>query len=605
MTFYERVFRKRKSPEKWEEINTEWSKKLKNSQYIQFPKFIDTIKTAFLSDVDQFLSAAKRAHKLPQEVPEDFPLKTPLQQTCIFFSFFQTIFSFEELDKFVEGPNIGIDSFKRNFSEPQFILFDSISIIFRELLNSVEERHFTKYAPVICSTLAKLIIPKKARFFQDVDFELDIVYISPCIYTGGIYTNVHAFVKHTKNGETVVVNAHDNTTFVTIQPKEFSIIRNKEQIELYSDSFEPQYIFQMPSVDAASILSSLLLTTPPVGFNHIIVFLKSLPAFKNVKTFFHTDSPLLPNELSENLNKILNSPGRALLLYAFMLPPEESKINDKNALLCLQLMGNKILPFFRAGIELNWMELMTGGLVLRQNTALTYTSTAYLKATSKDYLDYIIGKFNEIINNNISKFSSPKFNAEEALIFCKDVFQPCVDTLIDSVDKMPSSMRYILRTYFIRTAGHYINNRASLVILPNFFLLRFVIPELTIKAGANVKFASTLGSSLLMLFYLSGWAPDKDPELSKLNKQFMEPNYSKILPFTLKIIDCEDCDLSKADFTYQGPMAIEDFIEHAALRLPMMNLTTPNKVIHSHMDMVSVMQMIEEFTFNFKKAKGI
>ena len=286
-----------------------------------------------------------------------------------------------------------------------------------------------------------------------------------------------------------------------------------------------------------------------------------------------------------------------------MLPSDETKISDKNSLLCLQLMGNKILPFYRAGIEMNWMELMTGGLVMRQNSPLTYTSTMYLKVTSRDYLDYIVNQFNDILQKNISHYTSTRFTSEEALLFCKEIFQPCVDALFNSIDKMPSAMRYMLRTFFIRTAGHYINNKASLVILPNFFLLRFVIPELTTRPGANIKFATAIGSSLLSLFNLLGWSIDKDPELYKLNNQYMEPNYSKILPFTLKMIDVNECDLSNADFTYKGPITTEEFIENAAARLPMMNLATPKKIIKMHMDVVSVMQMIEEFTFDFTKSK--
>ncbi|EAY13626.1 hypothetical protein TVAG_387670 [Trichomonas vaginalis G3] len=602
---YSRVPQERK-PLDWDRVNVEWAKIFgENADQIQFPSFMKTIEAAFTANPDVFVASLQTAQKEVAVIPPNLKSKTPLDQSLIFFSYFGKVFKFDELEQFVLKPDISENRFKQHFSPETHLIFSSIIYIYNQLINSIQKKLYPKFCTLLSTEFSKLLIPTESRFFNNTTFKLDAYYICPCLFTvmGGQETQ--AFIKFTLDSKMIITNAESKEVIDTINFEDYAVVRNSDTLELFKDSFDANINIKFPSTQTASITAGLIMEQPPIGFNIILTFLQSVAGMKSIKEFFKSDSIQEPEEYTKGLDLIINNNGCELLIYTFLLPSTEIKdYNESLAPLLLTLVGDRIYPFWRTVIELNWIELIIGDTVLRTNKPLSFTSTCLLKAFASEYVKDMITSFNALLKEHGQAIQSGKINTpEDAENYAKNIFLPAANIVFSSIPKMPPEMRFILRTFFIRTAGHYVNERANINIIPNLFLLRFVIAELVKSAGAFVKLAILLGASLLSLFYMSGWSASKEAELelSKLNDIYMKPLFPKILRFILDMIDATDCNMDVKTMSYTGNHTKTTFLEHSAERLSLMNLPIPNKAIETHMYSVSIMQMIEEFSFDFTK----
>ena len=78
----------------------------------------------------------------------------------------------------------------------------------------------------------------------------------------------------------------------------------------------------------------------------------------------------------------------------------------------------------------------------------------------------------------------------------------------------------------------------------------------------------------------------------------MKKYYKKAEKFEYEIVNC-----TEFDYNYKNVVKPEgDLFElagNSAERVITMNMKDPNKILHSHIYCVSLMQMIEEYTFDF------
>lgn len=606
---YRRVPQDRHTPD-WSQVNKEWGKLFgKNAEKIQFPTFLNEIKSSFTENPEVFVAKIASCQSNIIPIPDNFEGKSSLDKSMIFFSYFSKIFNFEELKGFVLLPDLSESRFKKHFSPTTHILFDSVIFIYTQLINSVQKKFYPKFCTALSTEFSKLLIPIESTFFGNSVFNLELIYISPCLYSKSDGGEQQSFIKITNDSRIIISNAKSGSSIDTIKFDQYAVVCNKDLLEFYNDNYEPIIKIKFPSTNAASIAAGLIIEPPPIGFNIITTFLQSVSAINLMKDFFTDKTIEEPAEYTKLLDLIIQNHGAELLVYTFLSPSNEiQQYNEKLAPLLCQLVGNRIYPFWRAVIELNWIELIIGDTVLRSNNPLSFTSTYILKLYAADYLQEVVGGFSALLKEWVPKLQFQETvkdgrirSKEDAELFAKHIFAPAADIVFNSIPKMPPEMRFILRTLFIRTAGHYVNERANINIVPNLYLLRFVMPELVIKAGPLHKLAVLLGSSILSLFYMTGWQIGKDNELSKMNDIYMKPLFPKILRFTLDLIDVSECNIDFKDVKYSGPVTITKFFEFSAGRLALMNLPTPNRIISTHMYSVSVMQMIEEFAFDFTK----
>ena len=591
----------------WKSANDQWHRIFggKNADYIQFPQFLNTLKNSFEINPDLFISSIKKAYKLTPAIPDDFQQKKPLEQSVIFFSFFQKIFIFDELDNFVKNPNIGPDNFKKCFSLTQYVIFLSIAKIYTELTSLIRENVRGQYGLALIRAFSKLMIPNNSRIFQNKSMDLSTIFISPAYYSSNQKMKTPVFVAFTNENEMEILEAVNNSLILKVKRNVYSMVQDKDTIEFYNDSINPDLVIQLPSENEASSIMDLFLQPPPKGFNRMTTFLRSIAAFKQMGNFFIEEYNNFPIQLINTIQEIISMNGCEVLLYACMLPKNESNMNKNNALFIIKILGNKFLPFMRALIELNFNDLDDGTHLFLQDNQLSFIITSLINYVSSEYMRYVIPKLTSILAENIEQMNTPVSNLSQAKSFCENIFLPCLDIIISSAPIMNDTLKYILRSFFIRASCHYPDDKACLYVISNVLLSKIILPVFQQQNQRFMEYTHLLSDSLKLFFSLRSWdeyreADKRGKYLAQLN-HFMTDNFDRVKEFTNEILNCQKCDYTIRQGDYTENVLIVDFIENASKRASLMNLPTANKVINSHMDYVSVMQMLEEFIFDFSK----
>lgn len=587
----------------WEQATKKWADIFgKNSKYIVFPDFLTNIKLAFKQDQDAFLDGLELALTETAYIPDNFQKLSDLEKSVIFFSFFRSIFTINEIHTFACNPDIGINGVMKYFSASQNTIFLSIAVIFKETLNAITIKQRLKYGPKLLTAFSKLLIPDEGKYFKNKDFKLSTIFISPAIYHTDNIKKISVFLDYRSTNELYIIKAADSSIVTRIEMENLCAVQDNDKVELYNDHTTPFVTLTLPDQKSANALMDFILNPPPSGFNHINSFLRSLACFKNMNEFFDGDNVLLPHQLTDNLQKILESNGSIVLLYIFMLPANESKIKIENALYLIKLLGGNILPFLRAVIELNWYNVISSRLILSSNNQLTFTLSALLKATSENYQRYIVDEMSNIFQRVAPQFTSSNFDLREAQIFCKELLTPCANAIFNSVPKMDITLRYILRTLFIRAECHFPGGTESTKVIPNTLLWRFIFPEFSKRIGDNNRIASVLCQSLLSMFYMTGWPPNVCSELYKM-PEYMTCNNMSVISFTKSLIDVDEFSLNADQIDYSGNVLLNEFIEQGAERISLLNMSEPNTLVNTHIDSVTMMQALEEYIYDFQKLK--
>ncbi|OHS94901.1 hypothetical protein TRFO_10848 [Tritrichomonas foetus] len=581
---------------------------MKTTQIIDYKELFESIVKCFRSSPQDFISSVKKSHHLPKELPSSFPKFNDLQKSNHIFAFFGRIFAYEELEKFVRQPNFQEESIEKSFSGDTPLLFKSVCYLYRKLLLSMEDdlNTFNKYAPDLALTFGKLLVPENRRHLDSTDFHLDHIYISPIYFTNQMNSHRPSILKIDEDGVLFIHDANDGKLYMTITQKDFTGMIDDEKLFFFDVRTLPSITIEFPSPENATDAFVFSLTPPKRGFMQMSSFLHSISAFKSISTFFEEDEPYtVPSEFIENLQKCIRTTSMELLLYEFVIPANEVKVSQSNMDFYLDAIGDDFLPFARALVQLNWMMTPFGGqLILRQNSQLTSLCRVYLRLLAGDYLRYINTEMKKIVNTGGPLIKSlPISDETDAITFIKKVFKPIVELLLNSIPKMPTSLRCLLRILFVRCAGFYVNQSSPFLVVPNLMLLRFLIPPFTEESVAMYrtdvkmsKLSQLASSSLLSLFYQLGWTEDKEPVLAKYSSA-MEKYYPKVEKFVYKVMDCQEFHYDSSILKPQGD--IVDLVSGAAERVILMNLNDPNKVIHTHPYCVSLMQMVEEYTFDF------
>ena len=436
-------------------------------------------------------------------------------------------------------------------------------------------------------------------------FELKYIFISPIFY---IKENkkIPSYFLLENNGDFIIKDFETKEILLKILKNDFYSIQEEKSLIFYDEKQDLNISLEFPDESIAILAHGKILTPPPIGFNHFISFLSSVTSFENIKKFFNNNNIEILEEFYNGLLKCINTQESELLLYTLMLNPNETPIKRENVDFYLSLIGNRFFPFLRSAIFLNWLELTSGDIILRQNTQLSFTCTGFLKINSIDYSNYIINEMLRIVNEGSNFISNYPFNSNDALNFIENVFDPIILLIFQSINKMPTVLRHVIRTLIIRTSGHYIDEKSPFLVIPNLLLLRVILPTYTEKSilefkssQIKSKVASLIGSSLLSLFYRNGWGSDKEPELAKLNYR-MEKFYLNMIQFSLDLINLNEFDYDFNNISNIKGDLIQFFLP-SAKRCSLMNLQTPNFIIHSNLNSISFMHLIEEWNFDFTK----
>jgi hypothetical protein len=294
-----------------------------------------------------------------------------------------------------------------------------------------------------------------------------------------------------------------------------------------------------------------------------------------------------------------------LMLYAFDVPANDSGVTLENISFYLDLIGDSILPFLRALIQLKWETApQAGDLIFRQNAQYTLICRLLLRTLSEGYCDILCTEFLRLVDENADRIQAvPIATASDATAFLDKIFDPFLQFFLDSIPKMPKFCRVLYRLLLVRTTGFYVSQRAAFLILPNLFVLRFVIPPITeaaVKTFATdpkkKRIASMLYGSLLSTTNGLGWQEDKEPFMLNFQHR-IEKRYPHVLEFSQKLCDCHEMEYTPPP--RDAKWNALELLGPVAKRVISMNLKSANSMIHSHIYSVSLMHMIEEWVYEF------
>jgi hypothetical protein len=294
-----------------------------------------------------------------------------------------------------------------------------------------------------------------------------------------------------------------------------------------------------------------------------------------------------------------------VMMYLFVLPGTESKVSAETIELCLDLIGNSLLPFLRASAQLRWeMSPFGSQLIFRQNSQFTAICRMILRLFGKSFADMMTSECRRILEEAGPKIkAAPIADDEDALTFIEKIFEPFVNFFLSSIARLPNICRVLHRLLLVRASGFYVEQNAAFLVVPNLLFLRFLIPpiaeETTIAYAKDPKMrriASLLSGSLLSLCNELGWPADKEPYMAKFVERVAQ-YYPKLEEFTFQLIDCHEWDYDVAQLHPKGELV--DLLSSTVNRVILMDAKEANKFIHSHIYCASLMHMIEESVYDF------
>jgi hypothetical protein len=575
---------------------------------IDFEILFRDITSLFVQNPSHFIANIRKSHHIPRQLPENFGSLDIQSKTKHFFAQFRFVFNFDELEVYAKQANMQPESFRRYFPPQTCPIFSSICWLYQTLLYSLKGTPvFTKNAPNLVFAFAKLLVPDGHRHLESVEFHLDYVYISPVFITYGQVSRKPGYCLINETGVISLVDAASSEFLLKIDQNKLSGVSEGDKLLFYDQELKPQIELVFPSMSSACDAFTFSLKPPRRGFMQLSAFLHSVAAFEDLSKFFpQILSASFPDHFTKGLRACLTAPSMELLLYIFSLPTSESKVAGDNIEFFLDLIGDRILPFVRALVQLKWESAPYGGqLIFRQNSQFTVLCRMLLRLFSGEYADLILKECRRLLSEHGGTIkAAPIQDDEDALAFLNNIFDPMVEFIFASVAKMPEICRALHRLLFVRTAGFYVDQAAPSLVIPNLLFLRFLIPpiaeETTITYAADPKMrriSSLLSGSLLSLCNRLGWPEDKEPYMVKYQDR-IERFYPKIEEFTFQMISCHEWgqyDLRKLE-PKGNPV---ELIGTAAKRVILLNMKEPNRLIHSHVYSVSIMHMIEEFVYDF------
>lgn len=602
---YIRKFRN-KGPIDWELVTQAWIDLMHTNVAIQFKDFFSEIVEAFAKSPHDFLSNVKTALNASAKIPDDFLSKDIYEKTISFFAFFRFIFDFQALDEFVCQANFEPENFRKHFGDKTYHLFDSICYLYQEMSEALDENTLHKISVKMITLLSKLLVPDGYSQLTSKNFCLEHVYISPVFYTKS-EEKIPGFCCIEENGSFLIIDAIKETPIEKFTNNDLTGLMEESKLFFYDSGDVPVIELEFPSPDNANDAFIFSLTPPERGLMELTYFLHSLSAFKNIKTFFPLKtSPniiLYPKEFKNGLQKCIESPSLELLFYTFSIPQKETKVKDNNVPFFLSAIGKRFLPFIRALIHMNWVAApYSGHIVLRHDSPLSTLCREFLKIYASDYLNDTLKRYRNLIEIADEKIGEmPISNDEDAVTFINYVFTKEFDDFLNSVDRMPDCLRTLFRTLFIRTAGFYIGQTSPFIIIPNLLLLRFLLPPYTTSVQLTyqgkpklIEIGKLAYGSFLPVFYRNGWPIDS--YLSQFNCH-MERYYPETTKFVFRLIDSHNFSFEPKVNYLDGD--IIGLLSDAASNLILMNLKDPNKILSTHIYSISIMQMIEEFSYDF------
>jgi hypothetical protein len=608
--FYNRTLRS-ETPPPWSEVSQAWRVLTGSEVTINFEALFAEVGTLFLQNPSEFTSLVRKSHHLPRGFPADFNSLNAEAKTACFFGQFRFIFSMEELRPFVCQANLQPESFRNHFSPATYILFHSVCYLYQSLLYSLKGTPlFAKHAPPLAFLFGKLLVPDGHRHLESTSFEAEYVFISPVLVTMETATKKPAFCLVDPSGLIVITDPSTDAPIVKIDQDVLTGVTEGEKLLFYDDGLKPVIEIVFPSVSSAYDAFTFSLTPPRPGFMQLSAFLHSVAAFETFTTFFPANlSGNLPEAFSKGIRKVLSAPSLEVMLYIFSLSSNESKVDQTNIGFFLDLIGDLLLPFLRVLTQLKWESTPYGGqLIMRQNSQYTVLCRMLLKLFAGEYAEQVQKEARRLLDENGAKIKqAPITDDSDAIAFLDYIFDPLIQFILSS--KVPKICRVLHRLIFVRTAGFYVGQNASYLVIPNLFFLRFLIPPIAeettmayIQDPKMKRISSLLCGSLLSLCNGLGWPADKEPYMMNFLDR-MERCYPRMDDFTFELIDCHEFEgYDPAKLSNKGNTI--ELIAQAAKRVILMNLKDPNKYIHSHIFSVSIMHMMEEFVYKFVAPAG-
>jgi len=612
MEIYRRISRERNAVD-WDRVNSVWDIIIpNNNERIRFPSFLSIIKSGFQSNPNLFVDKISKSHKLNGVIPENFNEKTDFDKSMIFFSFLPNILEFEQIERFVNNPCLGPERFSEFFNENQTLAFRTLIEIYWCILDELNIDTVNQYGPLISLAFGKLLIPRKNRMFLNTSFRLDYSCILPVLLSNNENSRIPSYLMVKPSGDIRIIKDEDNKSILASFKKDESFaLRNDSLIII--NSGENSIKLEFSDSKAANIGYSAIIASPSQGFSLFAFFLKCVPYVNMAPSLFSKRECSIPIEYKRCLEECIYKRESEMIIYCMMLPPNESIVKRDNVPILVNKVVDRFLPFFRASLYLNWSELKEGSLIFRQNNQLSFLCSTLLSTMFSHVSKGIVEKLLQVIEQNEHVVVKIPFEYSDAELFVNRIFLPATNIVFDSLLKMDPNLRCILRTVLIRTSSYYIDQRASMIILPNLILLRFVIPVIVEISGSRyvgddrkLKICSIMYNSLLSLFYGNAWTIDKDPELFKFNEKMIQL-YPKVLEVTqsLQIINEFDLDLTSIQIKQGLGLSLSQFFENSARRVSDLSKSNPNtsvnakSILNSHYYCISLMQAVEEWAYNY------
>lgn len=607
---YHRILRENVKEIDWESVRSTWFKLMKfdSEKSFSFENFYIGIIKEFHENPPVFMKNVHKAHLIELPSYEMFNESSLIGQIQFYFASFQYFLQFDKLDSFVNSAKLDPEQREVVFSSEENILFDSICYLYSKMLYSLEEPEFSEYAPKLIALFSKQLVPKGHRNFDTTQFTLDIVYMAPVLFSYNKKENQRNIFVIKSNGICSVLDIGGIQTIYEINTDNLIGMISNDHVQYFDHGIKPKVDMKFPSEECASDAFTYSITPPKPGYSQLCAFLHSLPAFMKIDEIYKTESTNyanLPRIFVDNLNKCMTADSLELLLYAFTVDSTENKIAPDNINFFFFTLKEKFLSFVRTISQIYWKRAPNDGqLILRQNSQYSVFLRQFLIEFGSEYRQKIVENILGIIEKNGNVIKSDSFDNEDAINFIEKIFKPSLEIIFDSIPQMPKCLRQIVRIMFIRTAGFYVNQSSPFLVVPNLYLLRYVIPLYTekymVKFAPNPKFkkiASTLSASILSIFYRNPWNKDSYPALSNHNSILKELQ-DRAEDFSLRVIDFNDfeCDFDKLSFKTDNLLKV---LEIPTKRVTFMNLRFPNKYIKSHHYCVEIMQMIEESVYDF------
>jgi hypothetical protein len=298
------------------------------------------------------------------------------------------------------------------------------------------------------------------------------------------------------------------------------------------------------------------------------------------------------------------------MMYLFVVAGTESKVGADTIDLCLDLIGDSLLPFLRASAQMRWqMSPYGSNLIFRQNSQFTVLCRMILRLFGGEFTEGLTRECRRLLDEHGPKIKSmPISDDADALIFIENIFEPVVNSLLNSVERLPPICRILNRLLIVRTSGFYVEQNAAFLVVPNLLFLRFIVPpisEETTRAYADDpkmrQLGSLLSGALLSLSNEIGWPEDKEPYMARFVSR-VEQFYPKLQEFVFKLIDCHEWDYDVTQLKPSGNLL--DLFTLTASRVILMDEKDANRMLHSHVYVASLMHMIEEYVYDFSSVES-